>query len=148
MNTVLCYLEQNGQYLMLYRNKKPNDLNAGKWIGVGGKLEHGEAPEEALIREVKEETGLTLTRFRNRGLVTFISGDFTEYMHLFTADEWEGTLTSCDEGTLRWVDKDQVLSLPLWEGDVHFLRLLAEEAPWFSLKLRYENDQLVEWRQF
>ncbi|MBR2338959.1 MAG: 8-oxo-dGTP diphosphatase [Clostridia bacterium] len=148
MNTVLCYLEKDGQYLMLHRNKKANDLNAGKWIGVGGKLEAGEAPEEALVREVREETGLTLTRFHNRGLVTFVSGDFTEYMHLFTADQWEGTLIACDEGTLRWVAKSQVLSLPLWEGDVHFLRLLAEDTPWFSLKLRYEGDRLAEWRRF
>lgn len=148
MNSVVCYIEQNGQYLMLNRNKKENDLNGGKWIGVGGKLEAGEAPEEALLREVREETGLTLTRYTRRGLVTFCSGDFTEYMFVYTADAFEGTLTACDEGDLHWIDKTQVLSLPLWEGDREFLALLAEDAPYFSLKLVYRGDSLAECRVY
>ncbi len=145
MNTVLCYVEQNGQYLMLPRTKKKHDLNSGKWIGVGGKIEHGEAPEEALLREVKEETGLTLTRFRRRGLVTFVQGDLCEYMFLFTADgfQQDDTLTDCDEGDLQWVDKTQVLSLPLWEGDRVFLDLLTRDEPYFSLKLCYDGDRLL-----
>lgn len=146
MNSVVCYIEKDGQYLMLNRNKKKNDLNGGKWIGVGGKLEAGEAPEEALLREVKEETGLTLTRYARRGLVTFCLGDLTEYMFVYTADTFEGTLTDCDEGDLHWVNKTDLLSLPLWEGDKIFLALLAEEKPYFSLKLVYENDVLVESR--
>ncbi|MBQ6829551.1 MAG: 8-oxo-dGTP diphosphatase [Clostridia bacterium] len=143
MNSVVCYIERDGQYLMLNRNKKKNDLNGGKWIGVGGKLEAGEAPEEALLREVKEETGLTLTRYTRRGLVTFCSGDFTEYMFVYTADAFDGTLTVCDEGDLHWINKTDVLSLPLWEGDKRFLTLLAEDAPYFSLKLVYDGDDLV-----
>lgn len=146
MNSVVCYIEKDGQYLMLNRNKKKNDLNGGKWIGVGGKLEAGEAPEEALLREVKEETGLTLTRYARRGLVTFCLGDLTEYMFVYTADTFEGTLTDCDEGDLHWVNKTDLLSLPLWESDKIFLALLAEEKPYFSLKLVYENDVLVESR--
>lgn len=147
MNSVVCYIEQNGQYLMLHRNKKQHDLNGGKWIGVGGKLEAAEAPEEALLREVKEETGLTLTRYTRRGLVTFCLGDFTEYMFVYTADAFEGTLTACDEGDLHWVDKRTVLSLPLWEGDRQFLPLLAENGPYFSLKLVYNGNSLVECRK-
>ena len=143
MNSVVCYIEQNGQYLMLNRNKKKNDLNGGKWIGVGGKLETGESPEEALLREVKEETGLTLTHYTRRGLVTFCSGDFTEYMFVYTADTFDGTLTVCDEGDLHWVNKCDVLSLPLWEGDKRFLEKLFEDAPYFSLKLVYDGDHLA-----
>ena len=144
-NTVLCYVERDGCYLMLHRIKKQQDLNAGKWIGVGGKLEVGEAPEEALLREVREETGLTLTRWQRRGLVTFVTGDITEYMHVFTADGFEGTLTdTCDEGVLRWVPKEEVCRLPLWEGDKEFLPLLTGDHPYFSLKLVYDGDRLTQ----
>ncbi len=143
VNTVLCYIERDGQYLMLHRTKKQNDLNGGKWIGVGGKLEHGEAPEQALLREVKEETGLTLTRYRRRGLVTFVQGDLCEYMFLFTADDFTGSLTDCDEGDLKWVNKTDVLSFPLWEGDRVFLDLLTRDEDYFSLKLVYDGDTLV-----
>lgn len=143
MNTVLCYLERDDCFLMLHRNKKEHDLNGGKYIGVGGKLEAGESPEDALMREVKEETGLTLTRFRRRGLVTFVQGDLTEHMFLFTADGFTGTLSPCDEGELHWIPKDQVLSLPLWEGDREFLPLLTRDEPYFSLKLVYEGESLV-----
>lgn len=143
-NTTLCYVEQDGKYLMLLRNKKKQDENAGKWIGVGGKFEEGESPQDCLLREVQEETGLRLTQYRFRGIVTFVSDRYeTEYMHLFTAHGFEGELIPCDEGELRWVEKDEVLSLPLWEGDREFLRLLREEAPFFSLKLVYQGDKLV-----
>lgn len=143
-NTTLCYIEQNGSYLMLHRVKKQHDDNAGKWIGVGGKFEDGESPEECVLREVREETGLTLTEYRLRGIVTFVSTECeTEYMYLFTASRFEGTLTDTDEGVLAWVDKRQVLSLPHWEGDRIFLQLLAEDAPFFSLKLCYEGSKLV-----
>ena len=143
-NTTLCYVEQDGKYLMLLRNKKKQDENAGKWIGVGGKFEEGESPQDCLLREVQEETGLRLTQYRFRGIVTFVSDQHeTEYMHLFTAHGFEGELIPCDEGELRWVEKDEVLSLPLWEGDREFLRLLREDAPFFSLKLVYQGDKLV-----
>ena len=143
-NTTLCYVEQDGKYLMLLRNKKKQDENAGKWIGVGGKFEEGESPQDCLLREVQEETGLHLTQYRFRGIVTFVSDRYeTEYMHLFTAHGFEGELTACDEGELRWVEKDEVLSLPLWEGDREFLRLLREDVPFFSLKLVYQGDKLV-----
>lgn len=143
-NTTLCYVEQDGKYLMLLRNKKKQDENVGKWIGVGGKFEEGESPQDCLLREVQEETGLRLTQYRFRGIVTFVSDRYeTEYMHLFTAHGFEGELTACDEGELRWVEKDEVLSLPLWEGDREFLRLLREDTPFFSLKLVYQGDKLV-----
>lgn len=128
----------------LLRNKKKQDENAGKWIGVGGKFEEGESPQDCLLREVQEETGLRLTQYRFRGIVTFVSDQYeTEYMHLFTAHGFEGERIPCDEGELKWMEKDEVLSLPLWEGDREFLRLLREDAPFFSLKLVYQGDKLV-----
>ena len=144
LNSTLCYLEKDGCYLMLHRVKKENDLNHDKWIGVGGKFEENESPEECLLREVKEETGLTLTRWRYRGLVTFVSDVWEgEYIHLFTADGFQGRLIECDEGELEWVPLEQVGSLPLWTGDHIFLDLLAAEEPFFSLKLEYQGDELV-----
>ncbi len=144
VNSTLIYLERGGEYLMLHRTKKAGDLNRDKWIGVGGKFEPGESPEECALRETREETGLTLTRWRYRGLVTFVSDRWaTEYMHLFTADAWTGALKSCDEGELAWIKKETLLSLPLWAGDKIFLRLLDGDAPFFSLKLRYEGEALV-----
>lgn len=144
--TTLCYLEQDGKYLMMHRIKKEHDINEGKWIGIGGHFEKGESPEECLLREAKEETGLTLTSWRFRGIVTFTSDDHpTEYMCLYTADGFEGELTeNCWEGVLKWVPKEEVLNLKLWEGDKVFLKLLTEEVPFFSLKLSYEHDHLVE----
>lgn len=147
--STLCYIERNidgkGQYLMLHRVKKENDCNRDKWIGVGGKFQEGESPEECLLREVREETGLTLTSWRFRGLVTFVSDQWpTEYMHLFTADGFTGARRECDEGDLEWVDLDRVEQLPLWAGDHLFLKLLASEAPFFSLKLRYQGETLAE----
>lgn len=145
IDSTLCYIEQNGCYLMLHRIKKENDLNQDKWIGVGGKFEDKESPEECMLREVREETGLTLTDYRYRGIVTFVSDRWeTEYMHLFTADGFTGTLAECDEGVLEWVEKSRLGELNLWEGDHIFLRLLAEEAPFFSLKVVYEGERLVE----
>ena len=143
--TTLCYIEKGGQYLMLHRIRKENDENKDKWIGVGGKLEDRESPEDCVLREVKEETGLTLTEYRYRGLVTFVSDRWeTEYMHLFTATGYTGTLRAdCDEGELAWIDKRALLELPLWEGDRIFLRLLDQGAPFFSLKLVYEGERLV-----
>ena len=145
-NTTLCYLERGRDYLMLHRVKKAVDENAGKWIGVGGGFEEGESPEDCLLREVYEETGLRLSSWRFRGIVTFVSDAWgTEYMHLFTADAWEGALRQdCDEGVLEWIDREKLLSLPIWEGDKIFLRLLDQDAPFFSLKLRYEGDRLAE----
>lgn len=143
-NTSLCYIEREGSYLLLHRTKKVNDENHDKWIGVGGKFEEGESPEECMLREVKEETGLSLTRWRYRGIVTFVSDEWGgEYMHLFTADGFAGQLKSCDEGELEWVEKQRLLSLPIWEGDKIFLRLLDSEQPFFSLKLCYAGEQLV-----
>ena len=143
-NTTLCYLEQDGQYLMLHRVKKSHDVNHGKWIGVGGKFEFQESPEDCLLREVREETGLTLKSWRYRGIVTFCyNDDAAEYMHLFTADGWTGTLRDCAEGELRWVPRDEVGKLNLWQGDRIFLSLLARDEPFFSLKLTYRGDDLV-----
>lgn len=143
-NTTLCYLEQDGQYLMLHRVKKSHDVNHGKWIGVGGKFEFQESPEDCLLREVREETGLTLKSWRYRGIVTFVyNDDEAEYMHLFTADGWTGTLRDCAEGELRWVPRDEVGKLNLWEGDRIFLSLLTRDEPFFSLKLTYRGDDLV-----
>ena len=130
--TTLCYVEKDGCYLMLHRVSKKEDINKDKWIGVGGHFEEGESPEECLLREVKEETGLTLTAYRFRGIVTFSGEGYqTEYMCLYTADKFEGTLAECDEGTLEWVDKERLMSLNLWEGDKIFFRLLMENAPFF-----------------
>ena len=146
-NCTLCYIENDlGEYLMLHRVKKKNDVNHDKWIGVGGKFEDGESPEDCLLREVREETGLTLTRYRFRAVVTFVAEGYeTEYMHLFTADGYTGTLSDCDEGDLEWVPKGKVGSLPIWEGDKLFFRLIeAPDSPFFSLKLVYKGDSLVQ----
>ncbi|BFL48293.1 NUDIX domain-containing protein [Lactonifactor longoviformis] len=143
--TTLCYIEKDECYLMLHRIMKKIDINKDKWIGVGGHFEEGESPEECLLREVKEETGLTLTSYSFRGLVTFLSDRWQpEYMCLYTADKYEGEMISCDEGILEWVPKEQLSKLNLWEGDRIFFRLLEENASFFSLKLRYEGDTLVE----
>lgn len=139
--STLCYLEKDGQYLMLHRVKKKNDINQGKWIGVGGHFEDGESPEECVLREVNEETGYTLTSYRYRGLVTFVFADEeTEYMSLFTADGFTGDPIECNEGILKWIDKKEIFHLNLWEGDKIFLRLLEENAPFFSLKLVYNLE--------
>ncbi len=144
-NTTLCYIEKDENYLMLHRVKKVNDENQDKWIGVGGKFEAEESPENCLLREVREETGLLLTDYRYRGIVTFVSNEWgTEYMHLFTASGFEGEMKTCDEGELVWVPKSEIEHLNIWEGDKIFFRLLAESDGFFSLKLRYEGETLAE----
>lgn len=145
MNTTLCYIEKNNQYLMLHRIKKSIDLNKEKWIGIGGKFEQGETAVECAIREVKEETGLTITNPRYRGIITFNSDIYgTEYMHLFTATEYVGEINyNCDEGELRWVDKDKIYNLNIWEGDKIFLDLLNKEERFFKVELNYVGDKLI-----
>ena len=144
-NTTLCYIEKIGQYLMLHRTKKENDINHDKWIGVGSKFEENESPEDCLLREVREETGLTLTQFRLCGVITFLSDEWEgEYMYLFHATDYTGQIAECDEGVLEWIDKEKAIALPTWEGDKIFLRLMDEGGPFFSLKLRYEGDTLKE----
>ena len=144
MQTTLCYIEKDGRTLMLHRVKKKNDMNRDKWLGVGGKFEPGESPEECMLREAKEETGLTLTRWAYRGIVTFVSGDYCEYMHLFTATGWTGHIHECNEGVLEWLHKDALAALPQWEGDKLFLALIHEpDTPFFSMKLQYAGDTLV-----
>ena len=143
--TTLCYIERDGKYLMMHRTKKEGDINRDKWIGVGGHFEPDESPEECVRREVREETGLSPKKYHLRGIITFISDRWqTEYMFLYTASEPEGRLTDCDEGTLQWVDKSSVASLPIWGGDKIFFRLLETRESFFSLKLRYVGDQLRE----
>ena len=144
-NTTLCYLEQDGQYLMLHRVKKQNDENHDKWIGIGGKFEDRESPEDCALREVYEETGLTMRTWRYCGIVTFVSDLWpTEYMHLFHCDNFTGTLRECNEGVLEWIHKDQLMKLPLWAGDKLFLDLIHEpDTPFFSMKLRYEGERLA-----
>ena len=145
LNTTLCYVTRGNEVLMLHRIKKKNDINQDKWIGIGGKFEGMESPDKCLLREAKEETGLTLTSWRCRGVVTFLTTDgFGEYMYLFTADGFEGELTDCPEGELKWVSRDFLNELPKWEGDQIFLDLLWQDAPFFLLKLRYDGDKLIE----
>ena len=143
--TTLCYLERGDEYLMLHRTKKENDENHDKWIGVGGKFEAGESPEDCMHREIYEETGLTVTDYSYRGIVTFVSDIYgTEYMHLFTVTNWTGEARECDEGELAWIKKQKLFDLTLWEGDRIFLKLLQEDIPFFSLKLTYRGDELQE----
>lgn len=144
-NSTLCYILRGDEVLMLHRVKKKNDINKDKWIGIGGKFESEESPDECLLREAKEETGLTLTSWRCRGIVTFLNeGGEGEYMYLFTADGFQGEMTECDEGNLEWVSREFLGTLPMWEGDKIFLDLLWQDAPFFLLTLRYRNDRLVE----
>ena len=144
--TTLCYMEQGDQYLMLHRVKKQKNINKDKWIGVGGKFEDKESPEDCLLREVKEETGLTLTSYRFRGIITFITDRYeTEYMHLYSADGWEGEMIECNEGNLEWLPKKDVFNLKIWEGDKIFFWLMQHDAPFFSLRLEYVGDELVSY---
>ncbi len=144
--TTLCYIEKDDAYLMLHRTKKKDDQSYDKWLGVGGKFEDGESPEECMLREVKEETNLTLTDYAFRGIVTFVSDCWeTEYMHLFTATGYEGEIGPCTEGTLEWVPKSEVCKLNLWEGDKLFFQRLNESREFFSLKVAYEGENLKQW---
>lgn len=143
-NTTLCHIEKDGKYLMLHRVKKKNDLNQDKWVAVGGKFEDKESPEECNFRETLEETGLTLNSARYCGIVTFVSDKWeTEYMHIFHSTDFSGEVKSCDEGDLCWIPKEEVYNLPIWEGDKIFLRLMDENVPFFSLKLEYIGDTLI-----
>ena len=144
-NSTLCYLLRGDEVLMLHRVKKERDINKDKWIGIGGKFEFEESPDECLLREAKEETGLTLTSWRCRGIVTFLNeGGEGEYMYLFTADGFQSEMIECDEGNLEWVSRDFLETLPMWEGDKIFLNLLWQDAPFFLLTLRYRGDKLME----
>ena len=143
-NTTLCYIIKDGSCLMLHRTKKENDQSHDKWLGIGGKFEDKESPEDCALREIKEETGFDVINYRYRGIVTFISDVWeTEYMHLFTVTDFRGEIIECDEGDLEWIKLDDLLKLPMWEGDKIFLNLLASDAPFFSLKLKYEGEKLV-----
>ena len=144
--STLCYIEKDGKYLMLHRTKKKNDINKEKWIGVGGKFEEGESPEECIIREVKEETGLTLNSVKLKGILTFINTICeTEYIYVFTSNDFTGKLIECNEGELQWVDKDKVTSLNLWEGDKIFIEKIKEDTPFFTIKYLYDGDTLLNY---
>ena len=146
LNSTLCYIEKDGAWLMLHRVKKENDLNHDKWIGVGGKFEDEETPDECVVRETFEETGLTLTSYRLRGIVTFLSDTWEgEYMYLYTADGFTGDMITCNEGDLEWVPKEKAADLPIWEGDRLFFEELLRDRGFFTMKLRYEGDRLAEY---
>ena len=143
-DTTLCYIERDGQYLMLHRTKKKDDANHDKWLGIGGHFEPGETPLDCVLREAREETGLTLLDARYRGIVHFRSDTWPdEDMHLFTAARFEGEMRACDEGDLEWIDKSRLLELTLWEGDRIFLKLLDTEAAFFDLTLEYHGEALA-----
>lgn len=143
--TTICYIEQDGNYLMLHRTKKENDQSHDKWLGVGGKFEKDESPDECILREVKEETGLILTSYQLRGVMTFVSDIWeTEYMFIYTADEFEGELAECSEGDLQWIKKTEVMNLKLWEGDKIFLKKLIDGDGFFTVKMEYEGEKLVK----
>ena len=143
--TPICYIEQDGNYLMLHRTKKENDQSHDKWLGVGGKFDKDESPDECILREVKEETGLTLTSYQLRGVMTFVSDIWeTEYMFIYTADEFEGELAECSEGDLQWIKKTEVMNLKLWEGDKIFLKKLIDGDGFFTVKMEYEGEKLVK----
>lgn len=144
--STLCYIEKDGKYLMLHRTKKQNDINKDKWLGVGGKFEEGESPEECLVREVKEETGLTLKSYKLRCVVTYVSTTWeTEYMYVFEADDFEGDLTECDEGDLQWIDKKEVTKLATWEGDKIFVNKMQESKNFFTVKFEYDGEKLIKY---
>ena len=147
VETVLLYLEQDGKYLMLYRNKKKKDINKGKWIGIGGHIEEGETKEEALVRECKEETSLNLLSYSLRGKLVFVIDGYEETCYLYTSSSFEGKIQECDEGELAFVNKEEIFHLPLWEGDVVFLKMLFNDEPYFELRLNYEKDKLISYER-
>lgn len=141
VETVMCYIEnEENQYLMLYRCKKENDLNEGKWLGIGGHIENDESPEEAIFRETLEETGLRLKSINKRGVITFINNDYEELIHLYTSNDYEGSIIECNEGDLHWINKNDIFNLSLWEGDKLFLNKLINNDEYFEMKLHYDND--------
>lgn len=144
LKTTLCYIEKDNKYLMLHRTKKQNDTNSDKWIGIGGKFENGETPLQCVLREVKEETNLTLNTVKFRGIIHFINSFYPdEVMYLFTSNDFSGTVKICDEGDLEWIDRDELYSLTLWEGDKIFLDALKKDDRFFKLTLNYEKDTLI-----
>ena len=147
VETTLCYIESNEHYLMLNKNKRKDDLNKGKWMGLGGHIETGETPYECIIREVKEESGLTIDNPLLRAKLYFINDNYEELMYLFTASNFSGKLIECDEGMLDWIKKEDVFKLNIWEGDKVFLDLLVQNNDYFELKLYYKNDEFVGWEK-
>lgn len=144
--STLCYIEEDGKYLMLHRTKKKNDINKDKWLGVGGKLEEGESPEECLLREVKEETGLMLKSYQLRGIITYVSTTWeTEYMFLYTANQFEGDLIECDEGDLQWINKNEVTKLATWQGDKIFVEKMQNSDNLFTIKFEYDGEKLIKY---
>ena len=144
IKTVMIYLEKDNQYLMLYRNKKKVDINKGKYIGVGGHVEENETPSEAIVREVKEETGLDLLSFKERGIVYFVLNGYEEEMYIYTSSDFKGEMITCNEGELYWISKDKIYEVPLWEGDRYFIDLLLKESPYFKMRLIYKDDVLIK----
>lgn len=141
----LCYIENNEKYLMVHRTKKENDINKDKWLGIGGKFEDRESPEECVVREVKEETGLTLNSYKLRCIVTYVSTTWeTEYMYVFTSNDFTGTLIECNEGDLEWIDKKQITKLPIWEGDKFFVEKLQKDDTFFTVKFEYDGEKLIK----
>lgn len=147
VETTLCYVEHDGKYLMINKNKRKDDLNKGKWLGLGGHLKLGETPDECVVRELKEESGLTIYNPQLRGKVYFVNNDYIELMYLYTASEFDGELTLCDEGVLEWIKKEDVYNLNIWEGDKIFLDLLVKDNNYFELKLYYEDNNFVGWER-
>ena len=141
--TVLAYIKNKDSYLMLFRNKKKNDINEGKYVGIGGHIELGESPEEAVVREVKEETNLDLTSYELRGKLYFESDGYEEMIYLYTG-EASGNLSECDEGELSYIPIEKVRDYKMWEGDYFFLRLIEKDEPYFELTLEYLDDKLIK----
>ena len=147
INLTLCYIEKDGKYLMLHRTKKKNDINKDKWLGIGGKFEDGESPEECIIREVKEETGLTLNSYKLRCIVTYVSTTWeTEYMYVFTSNDFKGEQIECNEGDLQWIDKNEIIKLNTWEGDKIFVEKIQNDDTFFTIKFEYDDEKLIKYK--
>lgn len=147
INLTLCYIEKDGKYLMLHRTKKKKDINKDKWLGIGGKFEDGESPEECIIREVKEETGLTLNSYKLRCIVTYVSTTWeTEYMYVFTSNDFKGEQIECNEGDLQWIDKNEIIKLNTWEGDKIFVEKIQNDDTFFTIKFEYDDEKLIKYK--